>query len=116
MSAGSKIDPRLRVLYLLSVAGGVFVFRRLDVITALVAAQAVLWLVVGLTPQRLLRQIKKLWFFTLFIVVSYALTSEDPATDHWVALHLARWTVSVNAAGAPSNTTRPADIPIKRSQ
>ena len=77
--AESRIDPRMRVLYLLSVAAGVFVFHRLDVVAASRRRQAVLWLVVGLGPKRLVRQITKLWFFTLFIVASYALTSEDPA-------------------------------------
>src|ERR1019366_3704520 len=100
MATESRIDPRVRVLYLLLVAGGVFVFHRLDVIGALVVAQAVLWLVVGLTPRRLLRQATKLWFFTLFIVVSYALTPEDPATDHRVRVPLLSWAVSLNTTGA----------------
>jgi hypothetical protein len=57
MAAESRIDPRLRVLYLLSVAGGVFAFHRLDVVGALALVQAVLWLVVGLSPRRLVRQV-----------------------------------------------------------
>jgi hypothetical protein len=105
MPAESRIDPRLRVLYLLSVALGLFAFHRLDVVAALVALQAALWLVVGLGAGRLWRQIRKLWFFTLFIVVSYALTSEDPATDSWTALHLASWTIRVNLTGALAGLT-----------
>jgi hypothetical protein len=100
MPTESRIDPRLRVLYLLSVASGVFVFHRLWVIGAIAGAQCVLWLAVGLPPRRLLRQITKLWFFTLFIVASYALTSEDPATDQWVKVHVLSWAVPLNAAGA----------------
>ena len=100
MAAESRIDPRVRVLYLLSVAGGVFAFHRLDVIGALVVLQAILWLVVGLRARRLVRQITKLWFFTLFIVVSYSLTSEDPATDHWVSVHVLSRAVSFNTSGA----------------
>jgi hypothetical protein len=105
MPTESRVDPRLRVLYLLSVALGLFAFHRLDVVGAVVAVQATLWLVVGLGAQRLWRQIRKLWFFTLFIVVSYALTSEDPATDAWVRLRLLSWVIPVNLAGAPAGLT-----------
>jgi hypothetical protein len=105
MLAGSSIDPRFRVLYLLSVALGLFAIHRLAVVAGIVVAQAALWLVVGLGAQRLARQVRKLWFFTLFIVVSYALTSEDPATDSWTRLHLLSWGVSVNFTGALAGLT-----------
>ncbi len=105
MPTESHVDPRLRVLYLLSVALGLFAFHRLDVVAAVVALQAALWLVVGLGAGRLARQIRKLWFFTLFIVVSYALTSEDRATDSWTSLHLLSWTVRVNLTGALAGLT-----------
>lgn len=92
----------MRVLYLLLVACGVFVFHRLDVVAAVAAAQAVAWLVVGLGPRRLARQIWKLWFFTLFIVASYALTGgEDGDATHWVRVHVVgSWALRVNLAGA----------------
>ncbi len=105
MSTESRVDPRLRVLYLLSVAVGLFAFHRLAIVAGVLAVQAVLWLVVGLGAGRLWRQIRKLWFFTLFIVVSYALTSEDPSTDLWTRLHVLSWTVSVNLAGALAGLT-----------
>lgn len=105
MPSESRVDPRLRVLYLLSVALGLFAFHRLDVVAAVVALQATLWLVVGLGAGRLARQLRKLWFFTLFIVVSYALTSEDPATDSWVHLHLLSWTIRLNLPGALAGLT-----------
>ncbi len=105
MPTESRVDPRLRVLYLLSVALGLFAFHRLDVVAAVVALQVALWLVVGLGAGRLARQIRKLWFFTLFIVVSYALTSEDPTTDSWRSLHLLSWTIRVNLAGALAGLT-----------
>src|SRR5450755_1535460 len=100
MPTESHLDPRLRVLYLLSVALGLFAFHRLDVVAPVAAAQAVLWLLVGLGGRRLVRQITKLWFFTLFIVVSYALTSEEAATDRWVSLRVLSFAVSLNVAGA----------------
>jgi hypothetical protein len=101
MATPSRVDPRLRVLYLLVVASGVFVFHRLDVVAAIAAAQAVLWLVVGLGAKRLTRQITKLWFFTLFIVASYALTgSDDGEPTHWVRVHVGAWALRLNLAGA----------------
>jgi hypothetical protein len=105
MATEKRIDPRLRVLYLLSVAGGVFVFHALPVVAAITAAQAVLWLVVGLGPRRLWRQIRKLWFFTLFVVASYALTSEVPETDRWVQVHVLSWVVALNVSGALAGVT-----------
>ncbi len=102
MATTSRVDPRLRVLYLLAGAFGVFVFHRLDVVAAIAAAQAVVWLVVGLGAKRLARQIWKLWFFTLFIVASYALTGgDDGEATHWVRVHVVdSWALRVNLAGA----------------
>jgi hypothetical protein len=105
MPAESRIDPRLRVGYLVLSAGALFCTHRLDLVASVLALQAALWLVVGLGAGRLFRQVRKLWFFTLFIVVSYALTSEDPATDQWVRLHVLRWAVRVNVAGALAGLT-----------
>jgi hypothetical protein len=105
MSTGSRVDPRVRVLYLLSVAVGLFAFHRLDVVASVAAAQAALWLIVGLGARRLARQITKLWFFTLFIVVSYALTSEEASTDRWVSVRLLSFAVSLNLAGALAGLT-----------
>ncbi|MCC6558105.1 MAG: hypothetical protein IT372_34590 [Polyangiaceae bacterium] len=76
-----SVDPRLRVLYLVAIAIGVFFLRELWQIGALLALQAALWLTVGLPPRRLPRQVLKLWGFALFILASYAFTAEDPALD-----------------------------------
>ena len=105
MATESRVDPRLRVLYLLSVACGVFAFHRLPVVAAITAAQCVLWLAVGLGPRRLVRQLTKLWLFTIFIVASYALTSVDRGTDRWLHLHLLSLAVRVNVAGALAGLT-----------
>jgi hypothetical protein len=97
-----SIDPRLRVVYLAAVAVGVFFLKRPWQSELLVAVQALLWLAVGLGPRRLLRQVIKLWGFALFISVSFALTSEDPETDRWVAVQLLGWQLplKLNATGA----------------
>lgn len=98
----TTLDPRWRVLYLAAVAVGVFFLRKPWMSAVLVGAECVLWLLVGLGARRLVRQITKLWGFALFILVSFALTSEDPETDRWVALHLFGWELpfKLNVTGA----------------
>jgi energy-coupling factor transporter transmembrane protein EcfT len=82
------LDPRLRVLYLVAAAVGVFFLHRLWEVAALVVVQGALWLGVGLGAKRLVRQVSKLWGFALFILVSFALTSEDPTIDRWIPIHV----------------------------
>ena len=96
----TKIDPRLRVLYLASVALGVFLFKSIVAIAILVAAQAALWLIVGIGARRLGRQVFKLWGFAAFVVASYALTAEDPAIDRWTALDVWKIHLPINVGGA----------------
>ncbi len=55
-----SVDPRLRVLYLITLSAGVFFLHALWQVALLAALQALLWLVVRLPPQRLFRQIGKL--------------------------------------------------------
>ena len=100
MTPALRVDPRLRVLYLVAVAVGVFFLRELWQIGALLAVQGVLWIVVDLPPRRLLRQLVKLWGFALFILASYAFTAEDPSTDRWVRVEVAGVGAPVNVAGA----------------
>jgi hypothetical protein len=79
-----RIDPRLRVAYLVAIAVGVFLLRRLGPLAALFGVQCVLWLVVGLPASKLARQMGKLWGFAAFILASFALTSEEPELDRWI--------------------------------
>ena len=76
MKADSAIDPRLRVLFLVAAAVGIFLLPRVWMAATAAGVLAVAWLVVGLPPKRLLRQIYKLVPFTVFIVASYTLTKE----------------------------------------
>ena len=85
------MDARLRVLYLLAVAVGVFFLKTPLLVGGVLAVHIGLWFAVGLPAWRLLRQCVKLWVFALLIVVSYAFTGQDPVTDHWVTLDLFGW-------------------------
>lgn len=94
------VDARLRVLYLLGVALGIFFLRPLWQVAIVLGVQCVLWFVVGLPARGLLRQILKLWGFALFLLASYALTREDPSIDRWVQIDVWRTSLAVNVGGA----------------
>ena len=100
MQAVAKADPRGRVFYLLAVAVGVFFLKKPWEVGALLGLHAALWIAVGLGAARLLRQVVKLWGFTLFILISYALCADDPATDTWTRIHLFAFDLPINTAGA----------------
>jgi hypothetical protein len=95
----AAIDPRLRVLYLLAVAVGVF-FLPGGWVAGALALHVALWFVVRLPPRRLLRQIVKLWGFAAFIVASYALVADDPRTDRWVPVDLGPLSFELNVGAA----------------
>src|SRR5437764_1473388 len=98
--ASVRVDPRLRLLYLLGVAVGVFLLPRSWALAGAVAVQAVLWFVVGLPPRQLLRQFKKLWLFSLFIAASYAFFSDDAESARWVKLSFgALGALTINLGG-----------------
>src|SRR5258706_7907410 len=94
-----SVDARLRVLYLVGVAVGIFFLRSLWQTATMLVVQCVLWFVVGLPARRLLRQIVKLWGFALFLLASYALTREDPAVDRWVHIDVWRTSLALNVGG-----------------
>ncbi|MGO8997410.1 MAG: hypothetical protein ACLQVI_29190 [Polyangiaceae bacterium] len=96
-----RIDPRIRVAYLVAIAVGVFFVRQLAPLSVLLLAQGVLWLALGLGARRLLRQVTKLWGFALFILLSFALTKEDPALDRWIHPEVLPGVhVAINVTGA----------------
>jgi hypothetical protein len=96
-----SIGPRLRVLYLATVAVGVLLLRTPLAISAVVAVQLALWPAAGLPARRLARQLAKLVGFAAFLVASYAFTADDPATDRWIHLALpAGVELPLNVGGA----------------
>jgi hypothetical protein len=99
------IDARLRVLYLASVAVGVFLLRSPVWLGAVFASQAVAWLVVGLGARRLLRQVFKLWAFAAVILISYALTAEDALTDRWIRFAVFGLSIPINLGGMAAGAT-----------
>jgi hypothetical protein len=93
------MDPRLKALYLVAVAVGVFFLPAWWMVGVAALVQAALWLGMGLGLRALLWQLRKLTLFLAILVVAYALVSLDPATDRW---HTVRWlglAIDVNVAG-----------------
>lgn len=82
----TRIDPRLRVAFLLGAAVGVFFLRDFASLGIALGVLAVLWFAVGLAPRRLVRQIYKLWGIALFIAVSSAFFENDVDTDRWISI------------------------------
>jgi hypothetical protein len=100
MSAGPDLDPRLRVLYLLGIAVGVFVLSAWWQLAAVLGLQLVLWFAVGLPLRRLGRQLFKLSVFALFIICTYAAFIINPETDVWVPVSILGFEFHLNKTGA----------------
>ncbi|MGZ3438530.1 MAG: CbiQ family ECF transporter T component, partial [Polyangia bacterium] len=96
MTSQRSIDPRVRVLFLIASAIGIFVLPRVWMAATAAGVLSIAWLAVGLPPRRLVRQYYKLIPFGLFIVGSYALTRESETVDRWVHWH----GIGVNLGGA----------------
>ena len=74
------IGPRLRALYLIVVAVGVFFIPWWQAVAAVALVQVALWLFLGLGFGPLRMQLRKLILFCGGILIAYSLVGEDPAT------------------------------------
>ena len=81
---------------MIACAVSAFALRKWPFLVSALGLQVVLWFVVGYAPGRLVRQITKLWGFALFVIGSYALTSEAPEIDRWVHLRVAQVDLKLN--------------------
>ena len=93
-------DPRIRLLYLVAIAVGIFVTDSLALIGALCGLQVVLWHTVGLTFRSLLRQLKKLALYLGVICIAYSLVTHDPSTDTWSTYLVLGLELRINHSGA----------------
>ena len=96
----SRVDPRLRVGFVVLVAALLVLLRSPLAVSAITVALAVMFLAVGLGARQLLRRTTKLWAFAAFVIVSYAVTSEDAAIDRWMAFRVLGHNLALNAGGA----------------
>ena len=86
-----RLDPRLRVLYLLAVAIGIFFVRSPVALGAITAAQLGLWIALGMGWRELGRQLVKFASFAAFLIVSYAIAGwnvESAITGAYMTLRI----------------------------
>lgn len=92
------IDPRLPILYLLAVAIIAFATSRPWWLLGLLGLQVALWLWFRLPVRALLAIARRLQWFVLFVVLSFAFFAFEP-TDRLLMLPLGRWTLDVSLSG-----------------
>lgn len=93
------VDPRLRVLFLVIVAVGLFFLGTPLAVGIACGALAVMWLAVKLPPRRLVRQVVRLWAFALLVLVAYSLFSSPTGVDRWVDVSILGRSIRVNTSG-----------------
>jgi hypothetical protein len=92
------IDPRLQIAYLLAVGVAAFATSSSKWLVGLLLLQLVLWLALRLPVAGLVGIVRRLQFFIVFVVVSFALF-EPEAGDRLVPVALGRWVLDVNLTG-----------------
>jgi hypothetical protein len=92
--------PRLRALYLVLVAVGVFFVSSPALVGAIAGAQLALLLATGTSPADAARILRKLFLFLAVIVIAYSLVEGDPGTADWRRLEILWWELEINRAGA----------------
>lgn len=102
-SAGSpkraSVDPRLRVLFLLIVAVGVFVLASPVTVGCTCLALAAMWILVKLPARRLVSQIRKLWLFAVLMLFAYSIFPSPTGADRWVRVTVLWTTIRINEGG-----------------
>lgn len=93
------IDPRLQILYLLAV--GIVAFATSDPrwLSGLLVLQILLWLWLRLPVGGLWAIVRRLQWFVVFVVLSFAFFAFEPG-DRLVVLPLWRWALDINLSGA----------------
>lgn len=94
----TKIASRLQVLYLLALAVVLFVLRQPWPLLALFGLQVGLWGAAG-TLLPVLRIFRRLLFFFLLILLSYAFLPLSGGADIWWGADMGGWAPRVNLAG-----------------
>ena len=97
--------PRLRALYLLVVAIGVFFVPSVELVGAVATAQLIALLVLRVPLTTITRTLRKLFLFLAVIIVAYALVEGDPGSAVWQTVTLGPWQIDVNRTGALEGLT-----------
>ena len=94
------ISPRARILYLLAISVVCFVVRQPSVLAGLLAFHLGLWAYLRLPLASLVRIVRKLSFFIVLILVTFALIpTEALQGDTWTQIPIFGWNLSLNLTG-----------------
>src|SRR5262245_13665085 len=94
------ISPLSKILYLISVASLCFVIQSPYLLSGLLALQLVLWLYLRLPLKTLGRTFRKLIFFIVFVLLTFALfPSESTPSDVWLNFSILDRTLAINITG-----------------
>ena len=103
------IDPRLQVLYILGVGVWAFITQSAPVQAVLLGGQVLLWLVCRLPLLDLFRSVRRLGFFLVFLVASYAFFGPEEAAQ-WHRFDLFGLGLRIDARGLSQGLLRAAGI------
>lgn len=92
------IDPRLQILYLLGVATAAFATSDPRWLCGLLALQVALWLRLRLPLKALWATVRRLRWFVVFVVLSFAFFAAEP-DDRIITLPFWRWALDLNLSG-----------------
>ncbi|MEW6775181.1 MAG: energy-coupling factor transporter transmembrane component T [Bdellovibrionota bacterium] len=90
---------RLRVLYLIAIAVGVFFVPSIRGVAGILAFQLVLWAVLRYPAGQVIRLATKLFWFFFFVLLSFAFFPEEGAEPRWHEVTLAAWSFRISLEG-----------------
>ncbi len=94
-----NLSPRLRVVYLIAVAVGVFFVRSVGGVAAILGFQLFLWGIARYPAQQIVRLGTKLFWFFFFVVLSFAFFPEEGSDPLWRQIPFAAWNIKISMAG-----------------
>lgn len=92
------VDPRLQILYLLAVGVAAFASSDLWWLCGLLGIQLALWFWLRLPVAGLLAIVRRLQWFVVIVVLSFALFDFEPG-DRLASLPVWRWALDLNLSG-----------------
>lgn len=96
----SRNVTTLRLLYLLALTGMLFFVGEPMIIFILLGIQIILWLVSSLDYRLMRRSLRRLLFFFVIILLSFAfLSTGDSNADRWIAFSVFGWQIEINQSG-----------------
>lgn len=94
-----KLPTRLKVLYLIAIAVGVFIIRHPAPILVILVFQLVMWAAARLPLRQAPALARRLGVFFFFILLSFAFFPNGDVDPRWHEVPIGPWSISVSLAG-----------------